>query len=193
MIRTLTMPRMGETMAEGRPIAWLVEPGIEFKRGDPILEVETDKTVVEFPALGDGKLVESLVDLGDLVEVGAPLAKIDLGDGPDWIGGGEDTFEHKDADSTGISIPQQTDIKDAPTTTKNNDFTHTNERVRATPLARKLARDAQININEVNGSGRRGRIEKTDVNALIQNTGAELHSCCTAARIRCRSQCLGRA
>jgi len=178
MIRTLTMPRMGETMAEGRPIAWLVEPGVAFKRGDPILEVETDKTVVEFPALGDGKLVESLVELGDLVAVGAPLAKIDVGDGPDWIAGGEEenSFEQKHTDSTGTSVPQQTATEDFTTHTQDSNFTHTTERVRATPLARKLARDADIDINNIKGGGRRGRIEKADVNALVQNTGAQLQT-----------------
>ena len=74
----LKMPRMGETMDEGKLIAWLVEPGQPFKRGDPILEVETDKTVVEFPALGDGMLVESLVEIGEMVDVGTAIAKIDV-------------------------------------------------------------------------------------------------------------------
>ena len=69
MTGILKMPRMGETMDEGKLVAWLVEPGVAFKRGDPILEVETDKTVVEFPALGDGTLVESLVEIGEMVDV----------------------------------------------------------------------------------------------------------------------------
>ena len=58
MSGVLKMPRMGETMDEGKLLAWLVEPGQPFKRGDAILEVETDKTIVEYPALGDGTLVE---------------------------------------------------------------------------------------------------------------------------------------
>ncbi len=180
MIRTLTMPRMGETMAEGKLIAWLVKPGVAFKRGDPILEVETDKTVVEFPALGDGKLVESLVALGDAVEVGAPLAKIDLGDGPDWIGDGngdgEDTAEPTGSDSTGAPLSQKTAAKNATTNITHSDAISSTDRVRATPLARKIARDAQIDINNVKGSGRRGRIEKADVKTFLQNTGAELQT-----------------
>lgn len=48
---TLTMPRLGETMEEGVIVGWMVTPGTAFKRGQPILELETDKTVVEFPAL----------------------------------------------------------------------------------------------------------------------------------------------
>lgn len=77
----LKMPRMGETMEEGRLTAWLVEPGQPFKRGDPILEVETDKTLVEYPALGNGILMKSLVDIGDRVNVGLPIAEIDMSDG----------------------------------------------------------------------------------------------------------------
>ena len=54
---TLTMPRLGETMEEGRVVNWLVAEGIGFKRGDTIIEIETDKTLVEYPALGDGMLI----------------------------------------------------------------------------------------------------------------------------------------
>nr|WP_314092982.1 acetoin dehydrogenase dihydrolipoyllysine-residue acetyltransferase subunit [uncultured Shinella sp.] len=82
--RILKMPRLGETMDEGRVVGWLIAPGDSFKRGDPILEIETDKTIAEFPALGAGRLGEILVSIGDMVEVGKPLARIDIGDGPDW-------------------------------------------------------------------------------------------------------------
>ena len=82
--RILRMPRLGETMEEGKVVGWLVAPGDSFRRGDPILEIETDKTIAEFPALGDGRLDEILASAGDTLEVGAPIARIDIGDGPDW-------------------------------------------------------------------------------------------------------------
>ena len=81
---TLRLPRLGETMEEGRIVAWLVAPGDHFERGDPLIEVETDKTVVEYPALGSGTLAETLVSAGDSVPVGAVIATIDVGEGPDW-------------------------------------------------------------------------------------------------------------
>jgi len=88
--RILKMPRLGETMEEGRIVGFLVKPGDSFKRGDSIIEIETDKTVAEFPALGDGTLNEWIGAIGDQVMVGAPLARIDVGDGPDWTDeGGE--------------------------------------------------------------------------------------------------------
>ena len=53
-VEILTMPRLGETMEEGVLVGWLVAPGQSFRRGDPLVEIETDKTVAEFPALSDG-------------------------------------------------------------------------------------------------------------------------------------------
>lgn len=82
--RILNMPRLGETMEEGRIVGWLIAPGTRFRRGAPILEIETDKTIAEYPALGDGTLLEILVADGDMIDVGAPLARIDIGEGPDW-------------------------------------------------------------------------------------------------------------
>jgi hypothetical protein len=74
----LTLPRLGETMEEGRVTGWMVAPGAQFRRGDTLLEVETDKTVVEVPALRDGTLGEILAAVGDMVRVGAPLARLEM-------------------------------------------------------------------------------------------------------------------
>lgn len=82
--RILKMPRLGETMEEGKVVGWLIQPGDAFKRGDPIIEIETDKTIAEFPALGDGTLHDIIAVVGETVEVGQPLARIDIGIGPDW-------------------------------------------------------------------------------------------------------------
>ncbi|QKK27807.1 acetoin dehydrogenase dihydrolipoyllysine-residue acetyltransferase subunit [Rhizobium hidalgonense] len=82
--RILKMPRLGETMDEGKVVGWLIQPGDVFKRGDPIVEIETDKTIAEYPALGDGTLHDIIALVGVTVEVGQPLARIDIGIGPDW-------------------------------------------------------------------------------------------------------------
>ena len=95
--RTLTMPRLGETMEHGIVADWLIQEGESFRRGDPIIEFETDKTAVEYPALGDGLLIEQLVQPGDQVNVGAPLAVIDIGSGPDWLGEGVGNESSKSA------------------------------------------------------------------------------------------------
>ena len=206
MSGVLKMPRMGETMDEGKLLAWLVEPGKPFKRGDAILEVETDKTIVEYPALGDGTLVESLVEIGEMVEVGTPIARIDVGEGPDWINDGGD--EEQQASSKDISKDGSENKPEVGNNTDagNNGDTHVStngdsnalaaaeaakkpngesrklravntvpaglpagsshsERQRATPLARRIAKKANLDLATIEGTGRRGRIERSDVEA----------------------------
>lgn len=166
MSGVLKMPRMGETMEEGTLAAWLVEPGQPFKRGDAILEVETDKTVVEFPALGDGSLIEALVGLGEMVSVGTPIARIDVGDGPDWT---DDGSSDAAADSEGGRTEDTSE--QAPT----NEIEHSVQASpgvdgsprRATPLARRLATQNGVDIAALKGSGRRRRIERRDVEAAL--------------------------
>ncbi|WP_449415434.1 acetoin dehydrogenase dihydrolipoyllysine-residue acetyltransferase subunit [Ochrobactrum teleogrylli] len=159
--RILKMPRLGETMEEGKIVGFLVKPGDSFKRGDSIIEIETDKTVAEFPALGDGTLNEWIGAIGDHVVVGAPLARIDIGIGPDWTSDGEDEAPEASAATAQDVEPIQGAVEAS--VTKPAASTNSGDRVRATPLARKVARQNGIDINSLSGSGRRGRIEKEDV------------------------------
>ncbi|MEP6017089.1 MAG: alpha/beta fold hydrolase [Paracoccaceae bacterium] len=171
----LKMPRMGETMDEGKLVAWLVEPGAPFKRGDPILEVETDKTVVEFPALGDGTLVESLVEIGEMVDVGTAIAKIDVGDGPDWISDGDDapSVEEEAPAPEMVEAVAEAPVaaSSAPSFAPSKD-----ERIRATPLARRITRQANIDLDRIVGTGRRGRIERSDVEAGVSAVSGDLQT-----------------
>ncbi len=156
----LKMPRLGETMEQGRIIGWLVAPGQAFHRGDALVEVETDKTVVEFPALGPGTLIETLMDKGDMVEIGTPIAKVDTGDGPDWT-------VNADSDGSDDVISAQ----DTPVPPKVSSAVAAENRAearpRATPVARRLARMAGIDIAEITGTGRRGRVERRDVEQAL--------------------------
>ncbi len=77
MSTVLLLPRLGETMEQGRVVAWLKRPGDAFVRGETIVEIETDKTVVELPALADGVLRRIDAEVGTDVDVGAPLGAYD--------------------------------------------------------------------------------------------------------------------
>ncbi len=160
-IGTLRMPRMGETMEAGKLVAWLVEPGVPFQRGQEILEVETDKTVVEFPALGDGVITETLVEIGDLVAVGTPVARVDVGEGADWTDDGSGEASTR----SGIECPPVA-VAPTPDTGKNPG----GGLLRATPLARRIAEASGIDLTVVVGTGRRGRIERRDVETVVWNT-----------------------
>lgn len=148
---TLTMPRLGETMEEGTISAWLVQPGVAFLRGDPILELETDKTVVEYPALGDGVMGKPLAAPGDVVAVGAPIAHVTVANPQDWQGLAE-------------SPPVPVDAPDAPADPEIPPQPHSDDSpIRATPVARRMARQAGVALDSLTGTGRRGRIEAGDV------------------------------
>lgn len=147
-IRTLTMPRLGETMEEGTIAAWLIAPGTAFRRGQPLLEVETDKTVVEYPALGDGVLVETLVSPGDVVAVDAPIARIEAAQ---W----EDAGVVVAPDPVAAPVPAAAGATRAATVAP--------AALRATPAARRLARHSGVALEAVTGTGRRGRIETRDI------------------------------
>lgn len=157
---TLPMPRLGETMEEGTIAEWLVRPGEPFQRGDPLLEVETDKTMVEYPALGDGTILETLVAAGDVAEVGTPIAVIETADVWDGIDGEDD----KRPDPEPAAAPHSDAAAPSPTPDT--------PRLRATPLARRIAKHNGIALDDIVGTGRRGRIEARDVQALTSTAPA---------------------
>ena len=158
----LPMPRLGETMDEGTIANWLVKPGDAFARGDALLELETDKTLVEYPALGAGTLVETMANPGDVVAVGAPIAVIETTDAWDGISTGsaaENPEPSSESRKAGFDRNKQQQA-----------VPNTNKR-RATPLARRLARQHGLSLDVIAGTGRRDRIEARDIEALLANRG----------------------
>jgi pimeloyl-ACP methyl ester carboxylesterase len=153
------MPRLGETMEDGVVVGWLVAPGQAFRRGDPLVEIETDKTVAEFPALSDGVLVETLVAVGDRVAVGAPIARVEV---PGAATEGAPATERPAAPPVAAQQPPAPRSDTA------------SPRLRATPLARRIARQRGVALSGVHGTGRRGRIERRDVEAAGERSGAGL-------------------
>lgn len=141
----LAMPRLGETMTEGVVIRWLVAEGAAYTRGQAILEIETDKTAAEVPALSDGKLVKILAAEGSRQPVGAPIAEV-IGEVEAPVSAPVALAEAKPAPSPKAHTPKAADA-----------------RRRATPVARRLARNAGVSLDTIQGTGRRGRIEQRDV------------------------------
>lgn len=147
----LAMPRLGETMTEGVIIRWLVAAGAPYKRGDAILEIETDKTAAEVPALSDGKLVKILAAEGSRLVVGAPIAEV-IGEVEIPVSAPVAPAEAKPAPSPKTHKPAAADA-----------------RRRATPVARRMARNAGISLDNIQGTGRRGRIGQRDVAHATQS------------------------
>jgi pyruvate dehydrogenase E2 component (dihydrolipoamide acetyltransferase) len=129
------MPRLSDSMEEATIAAWLKQPGEEFRRGEPLVEVETDKATVVYEAEADGLLTEILVPEGGIAGLGAPIAKL--------AGGDED-----DAPAPAVAAVA------APARV---------ERARATPVARRTAIELGVGLHGVPGTGPGGRIRKLDV------------------------------
>jgi pimeloyl-ACP methyl ester carboxylesterase len=147
-ILNLPLPRLGETMEEGRIVTWLKQPGDRFRRGEILLEVETDKTVVEVPALQDGVMVEHLAAEAEMIPVDAPIARIE-------VAGAVETR----AASQPIATPTPAMAK--PTTSRP--ARTSDGELRASPRARRLARDQGVDLTALTGTGRNGRISGEDV------------------------------
>lgn len=168
---TLPMPRLGETMDSGTIAGWNVAEGAHFERGDTLLELETDKTLVEYPALGSGRLIETLVAEGDVVDVGDPIAIIETDKAWPIISDHDENetgSQPAPAAATATARPQPSPVeREAITTAASSD-----DGVRATPFARRLARLGGIDLQALAGTGRRDRIEATDVIAALKGGSA---------------------
>lgn len=154
MSGAITMPRLGETMEEGTLRTWLVKPGVPFKRGDVIAEVETDKTLVDMPALADGTIAAYIAREGDVIPVGKPMATLE--------GAVATTGAPADlaAPVTAGAVAGLT-MDPAPVTPPRPPVR--TKRVPASPAARRLAQSLGIELETLRGTGRRGRVQADDI------------------------------
>ncbi len=164
MIAELTLPRLGETMETGRVAAWLKQPGDSFRRGETLVEIESDKTVVEMPALADGVLREIVVAAGQDADVGAVLCRYEDGQGED---AGKAPGAGSAAATAAVPPPASTgSVAAAPAPAAPPAVPRAGAgttALRATPLARRIARQVGVTLAGVSGTGPRGRIEADDV------------------------------
>jgi len=155
------MPKMGDGMTEGTILRWLKKEGDTVEIGDIIAEVETDKASVELPAEASGKLTNILAKEGDTVPVGTVIAEI-LGEGeqPQVTSPTEPAVAAEQPAAPGgeIAVPETgVSPTEAPA----------RERVKASPLARRIAEEAGIDLAMVRGTGPGGRIVERDVQQFI--------------------------
>lgn len=162
--RLLKLPRLGETMETGRIVEWLKKPGDRFQRGETIAEVETDKTVVELPALTDGTILEILAEPGAEVTVDMPLARID-----DERATGPEEAEKTESRPEACAAKNEPRERPSPASPTQTAATPGSRR-RATPAARRIARQGGLDIETVTGTGPRGRVEAADIHALANGS-----------------------
>jgi len=142
MVTEVIMPKMGQTMERGKIIKWLKKDGEEVRRGDPLLEIETDKTTIEVEARESG-ILKIIAEEGEEVPIATTIAYI--------IKEGETIPEGKEPKKT----PEKAEVTPV-------------KRVKASPLARKIAEEKGIDLTKVQGTGPGGRITKNDVLAYLE-------------------------
>jgi len=147
MSSDVIMPQMGESIFEGTIIKWLKAPGEKVKRDEPLFEISTDKVDSEIPAPASGILREIRFQEGDTVEINTVVAVIDDGESQQM------NPEEK--------TPQRIE-KDIAIDLKGSGNQET-KKPRSSPLVKRLAKEEDIDLNEVEGSGLGGRITKADI------------------------------
>lgn len=171
--REYTFPDVGEGVAEGDLLEWYVSEGEQVEEDQVLAEVETDKAVVDIPSPVDGTVEELLYEEGDTIPVGETFVIFEVGDG-DGTAAEETATEPESVSAGGATTDQQPTSANESTTgsadmaatadTKQGTSSPTG-RTFASPSVRRLAREYDVDIDAVAGSGVGGRVTEADVEA----------------------------
>ncbi|MFN8435818.1 MAG: dihydrolipoamide acetyltransferase family protein [Anaerolineales bacterium] len=161
MAETINMPKLGFDMAEGLLVRWVKQVGENINKGDVLAEIETDKATVEVESSASGVVLSHIVNQGSIVPVNAPIAIVGAAgekvDAPAATPKAEAKAEEKPAAQSALTAAPVAQIS-APAD---------NGPVKASPLARKVAKDNGVNLASVQGSGPGGRVVRKDVEAAL--------------------------
>src|SRR6202045_4067244 len=197
----IQMPKLSDTMVEGTLVSWKKKKGDKVSAGDVIAEIETDKATMEWESPEDGTLTEIYVEEGGKVNVGDKIAFI-AGEGeeaPKKEGKKEPAKKEEKAEEKKEKKPQAETEKPAPAEKKEKDTAPPQEkkktekpvepekkeaapaakidkgeeaRVKASPVARRVAAELGVDLSSVKGTGPEGRVTETDVRAAAKSKGA---------------------
>ncbi|MGC1166965.1 MAG: biotin/lipoyl-containing protein, partial [Solirubrobacterales bacterium] len=146
-IVAVSMPQMGISVAEGTIVEWRKRPGDWVEADEPICDVSTDKVDVEIPSPTSGRLERILVEPGETVAVGTPLAELDTAAGP------------------GEAHPQESPPQESPPPEEDRSRVYS-------PVVRRIAAEHGVDLEQVEGGGVGGRVRKADLIAFLEDGGA---------------------
>ena len=164
-VQVINMPRLSDTMEEGTVAKWLKHEGDKIEEGDILAEIETDKATMEFESFYNGTLLKIGLQEGESAKVDTLLAIIGP-EGTDISKIGVKTGSTKES-AVLDKKPSEEKSKEGKTSEESKaSQTHSDKRIFASPLAKKIAENKGIDISEVKGSGENGRVVKKDVEAF---------------------------
>lgn len=163
MSSKILMPALSPTMTEGIINQWLVKVGDNVKAGDIIAEIETDKATMEVEAVDEGKITHLLEDTANKqIPVNSVIAIID-GDDSEIIEN-KIKIDSNSKDTKDIEIQKTKQILDSKIS-QNNNSKNPNDRLKASPLVKKIAKENNLDLSTFNGTGPDGRIIKRDIDS----------------------------
>ncbi len=169
----IEMPKLSDTMTEGTLIKWHKKVGDTVEIGDILAEIETDKATMEMEAFDEGVITEILISEGDKASIGSVLAVLD-GDSDAAPSAPAEKPAEKAPNSTAPEPTEEPEEKEEPVGSTPTPSTSgsNSDRIKASPLARKVAADAGVDLSSITGTGPAGRIVKSDVEAASSSKGA---------------------
>ncbi|MBE7432553.1 MAG: 2-oxo acid dehydrogenase subunit E2 [Anaerolineales bacterium] len=173
MAETINMPKLGFDMAEGLLVRWVKQVGENINKGDVLAEIETDKATVEVESSASGVVLQHIVDQGTIVPVNAPIAV---------VGQAGEKVDAPVADSGKQKAEVKAEEKPAPPTQPTSapvaqaSSPADTGPVKASPLARKVAKDNGVNLASVQGTGPGGRVVRKDVEAALASNQSSVSS-----------------
>jgi len=167
------MPQMGESIFEGTITKWLKKPGDRVERDEPLFEISTDKVDAEIPAPSSGVLKEIKIGEGQTVPIQTVVAVIDA-DGAVTTAPPAPAKPAAPAAPAPAAAPPKTaaPVIPAPTAVPPAPVRPTGEKIRSSPLVRRMAREHNVDLATVPGTGAGGRISKKDIQVVIERGGA---------------------
>jgi len=163
--QAVVMPQMGESIFEGTITKWLKKVGDSVKKDEPLFEISTDKVDAEIPSHVDGILTEIRAHEGETVEINAVVAII----GGDASAEPSTPAQPAPAPQRTKQAAQQPVAAPAPEPSPM----HSGDKIRSSPLVRRIAKEHSIDLHYVPGSGSNGRINKEDILKFISEGGAK--------------------
>ncbi|MBR7554154.1 dihydrolipoamide acetyltransferase family protein [Allobacillus sp. GCM10007491] len=150
-VEKVTMPQLGESVTEGTISSWLVKAGDHVNKYDPIAEVETDKVNAEVPSSFTGTIKEIVAKEGETIEVGELICYMET----ESAGEDSSTEENKETSTQEKSETTEEENKDQ------------SMKKRYSPAVMRMAQENDIDLNQVDGSGKGGRITRKDIEKII--------------------------
>jgi pyruvate dehydrogenase E2 component (dihydrolipoamide acetyltransferase) len=173
MAETINMPKLGFDMAEGTLVRWVKQVGENINKGDVLAEIETDKATVEVESSASGVVLEQIVGEGTVVPVNAPIAVVGAAgekvEAPKAEGGAQKA-EAKKVESGKQQEEAAPQAQPVAAPVQQAAVPVAEGPVKASPLAKKIARDRNVDLARVQGTGPGGRVVRKDVEAALSGS-----------------------